>query len=63
MAKLGPGSVVIDADKRPRRQPKASPLPVSDATGGLMPGVDISDSATLQEMDDLDAIERMKRLA
>ena len=27
--------------------------PVSSATGGLMPGVDLNDSAALQEMDDL----------
>jgi hypothetical protein len=37
------------------------PLPVSKATGGLMPGVDISDSAALQDMDDLDYVERMKQ--
>jgi hypothetical protein len=35
--------------------------PISVATGGLMPGVDLSDTAALQEMDDLDYIERMKR--
>ena len=35
-------------------------LPVSKATGGLMPGIDISDSAALQEMDDLEYVERMK---
>lgn len=34
--------------------------PVSKATGGLMPGVDLSDSATLQELDDLDHLERMR---
>jgi hypothetical protein len=33
---------------------------VSTATGGLMPGIDISDSAALQEMDDLEYVERMK---
>ncbi len=30
-------------------------LPVSSASGGLMPGIDINDTAALQEMDDLDA--------
>ena len=34
--------------------------PYSDATGGPMPGIDISDSAALQEMDDLEYVERMK---
>ena len=31
---------------------------VSSATGGLMPGVNIGDSAALQEMDDLEFIAR-----
>ena len=29
--------------------------PVSTATGGMMPGIDLKDSASLQEMDDLEA--------
>src|SRR5262245_50669736 len=33
---------------------------VSTATGGPSPGVDITDSAALQEMDDLEYVERMK---
>jgi hypothetical protein len=42
--------------------PKKRILPrVSTATGGIMPGIDISNSAALQEMDDLEYIERMKR--
>ena len=28
--------------------------PVSTATGGLLPGIDLNDTAALQEMDDLD---------
>lgn len=32
----------------------------STATGGLRPGIDISNSAALQEMDDLEYIERLK---
>jgi CopG antitoxin of type II toxin-antitoxin system len=35
-------------------------LPVSKATGGLLPGIDISDGSALQEMDDLEYVERMK---
>jgi hypothetical protein len=34
---------------------------VSTATGGVMPGIDISNSAAMQEMDDLEYVERMKR--
>jgi hypothetical protein len=33
---------------------------VSRATGGPRPGIDISNSAALQEMDDLEYVERMK---
>ncbi len=45
-----------------RKAPKAKRvLPrISTATGGPMPGIDISDSAALQEMDDLEYVERMK---
>ncbi len=35
---------------------------VSRATGGLMPGVDLTDGSALQEMDDLACVERIKRL-
>ena len=42
-------------------KPKRIVLPVSKATGGLLPGIDISNSAALQEMDDLEYVERMKR--
>ena len=33
---------------------------VSTATGGPMPGVDLTDFSALQEMDDLEYVERMK---
>jgi hypothetical protein len=32
----------------------------STATGGTLPGIDISDSAALQEMEDLEYVEQMK---
>ena len=32
----------------------------SDAAGGPLPGIDISDSAALQEMEDMEYVERMK---
>jgi Ribbon-helix-helix protein, copG family len=41
--------------KRPR-----GPLPVSKATGGLMPGVDITKYSDIQGMDDLAYAERLK---
>jgi hypothetical protein len=33
---------------------------VSTATGGLMPGIDWNDLATLEEMDDLEMLRRLK---
>ena len=42
--------VVHDGPARPDR-PRALP-PVSSATGGLMPGIDLDDSAALQDMED-----------
>jgi hypothetical protein len=35
---------------------------VSSARGGPMPGIDISNSAAMQEMDDLEYLARMKRM-
>lgn len=34
---------------------------VSTATGGPMPGIDLTDGSALQEADDLDDVRRMKR--
>lgn len=34
--------------------------PVSRATGGLMPGIDLSDSAALQELEDRDYAGRLR---
>jgi hypothetical protein len=44
------------AKKKRRRLP-----PVSRASGGPMPGIDLTDLSALQEMDDLEYVERMKR--
>ena len=45
-----------------RRAPKNKPVlpPVSKATGGPMPGINLDDSSALQELDDLEYVERMK---
>jgi len=50
---------VVAGDQQKAKKPRG-PVPVSKATGGLMPGIDISDSAALQEMEDLEYIERLK---
>lgn len=33
---------------------------VSTATGGLLPGIDLNDSAALQEMEDREYVERLR---
>jgi hypothetical protein len=48
--------VVSDTQRPARVMPRCS-----DATGGPFPGIDISNSAALQEMEDLEYIERLKR--
>ena len=35
--------------------------PVSEARGGVVPGVDLDDSSSLQEAEDHEYLERMKR--
>jgi len=52
--------LVVTRSRKKAKTPRG-PLPVSKATGGLLPGIDISDSAALQEMDDLEYVERMKQ--
>jgi len=54
------GLRIVVGDRRNVAPRKRGPIPVSKATGGLMPGVDINDSAALQEMDDLEYLDRMK---
>ena len=49
----------VAEERKATKQKRVLPR-VSTATGGLMPGIDISNSAALQEMDDLEYVERMK---
>lgn len=51
----------VIADRKPGGKKRTLPR-VSKAKGGTLPGIDISSSAVLQELDDLDYVERMKRL-
>ena len=50
----------VVAEKRKDLRSKRVLPRISTATGGLMPGIDISDGSALQEMDDLEYVERMK---
>lgn len=45
---------------KPKGKAKRVLAPVSDTSGGPWPGIDISDSAALQEAEDLEYVERMK---
>jgi hypothetical protein len=50
---------VVAESGKPAKAKRLLPR-ISTATGGPMPGIDISDSAALQELDDLEYVERMK---
>jgi hypothetical protein len=50
----------VVAEKRKDVRSKRVLPRISTATGGPMPGIDISDGSALQEMDDLEYVERMK---
>jgi hypothetical protein len=52
--------LVVAENRKPAKSKRVLP-PVSRATGGPMPGIDLGDMSALQELDDLDYIERMKR--
>jgi hypothetical protein len=48
------------ADRAPARKVERVLPPVSSATGGLMPGVDLEDAAALQEIEDLATAGRLR---
>ncbi len=50
---------VVDAQPKPAKRRRVV-LPVSKATGGLLPGVDLTRLSDYQEMEDLEYVERMK---
>jgi hypothetical protein len=53
------GLRLVVAENRKAKGKRILP-PVSIATGGPMPGIDLTDFSALQEMDDLEYVERMK---
>jgi hypothetical protein len=55
------GLRLVVAEKKKTAQIKRLPPPVSTATGGPMPGIDITDFSALQEIEDFEYVERMKR--
>jgi hypothetical protein len=51
--------LVIGENQKANKAKRVIPR-TSSATGGTLPGIDINNSAALQEMDDLEYVERMK---
>jgi hypothetical protein len=56
------GLRLVVADGRKAVKGKRVLPPVSKATGGPMPGIDLTDLSALQEIDDLDQVARMQRI-
>jgi hypothetical protein len=56
------GLRLVVAESRKAGKVKRVLPPVSKATGGPMPGIDLTDFSALQEIDDLEYLERMTRL-
>ena len=52
--------LAVAEDRKAGKTKRVLP-PVSKATGGPMPGIDLTDFSALQEIDDLEYVERMKR--
>ena len=51
--------LVVSADRNPRKSKRVLPR-VSRASGGPMPGIELTDFSALQEIDDLESIRRTK---
>jgi hypothetical protein len=51
--------LVVSESRTAAKQKRVQP-PISKAGGGQMPAIDLTDLSALQEMDDLDYVERMK---
>lgn len=52
--------LIVSENRKAARSKRVLPR-VSKAVGGPMPGIDLTDPSTLQEMDDLDYLRRMTR--
>lgn len=55
------GLRLVTSEFRRPSEPKRIELPVSQASGGFRPGMEHLTFSQLQELDDLDYVERMKR--
>jgi hypothetical protein len=56
------GLRTVVAENRPAAKTKRVLPPISKAGGGPMPGIDVADISALQDAEDVDYVQRMKRL-
>lgn len=54
------GLRAVVAEPKQAAKTKRVKLPVSKATGGLLPGVDLTKMSNYYELEDLEYVERMK---
>jgi hypothetical protein len=55
------GLRLVVAERRPIKSKRVVPC-ISEATGGLLPGVDLDKMSDLQDAEDLEYVARMKRM-
>ena len=60
-ALIADGLRIVTADRRGGSRPKRVMPRVSKAKGGTLPGIDLSDSAALQGLEDLNGIRRLRQ--
>jgi hypothetical protein len=59
-ALIADGLRIVTAERRGAGGARRLMPRVSKAGGGTLPGVDLADSAALQELDDLDTVRRLR---
>jgi hypothetical protein len=59
-ALIADGLRLVTAERRGPAGPRRVMPRLSKARGGTLPGVDLADSAALQELDDVQAIRRLR---
>lgn len=59
-ALIADGLRLVTAERRDAGRPKRVMPRVSKARGGTLPGIDLTDSAGLQELEDLDDVRRLR---
>jgi hypothetical protein len=58
---IADGLQLVVSEQRRSAKPRRNLPRISKASGGLMPGVDLGNLSAVQEIDDLERVDRMKR--